>query len=156
MIVEFILEHEGGLVDHPSDPGGLTNYGICQRSYPDVDIRNLTRDAAKAIYYNDYWLACRCDALPISASALVFDAAVNQGPGFARKTLQRAARAVPDGVIGPGTLRAVHLMRPVVLVREIALRRALRYVSLSTFSTFGKGWLRRLFACTLLAGKLLD
>ena len=156
MIVEFILEHEGGLVDHPSDPGGLTNYGICQRSYPDVDIRNLTRDAAKALYYNDFLLACRCDALPISAAALVFDAAVNQGPGFARKTLQRAARAVPDGVIGPGTLRAVARTRPVVLVREIALRRALRYVSLSTFSTFGKGWLRRLFACTLLAGKLLD
>ncbi len=46
---------EGGYVDDPADPGGETNFGISKRSYPDLDIKALTRDEAIAIYYRDFW-----------------------------------------------------------------------------------------------------
>ena len=44
---EMVIGHEGGLVDNHADPGGLTKYGISQRSYPGEDIRNLTLERAQ-------------------------------------------------------------------------------------------------------------
>ena len=49
-IIEVTLHHEGGYVHDPSDLGGETNYGIAKRFYPDVDIKNLTKEGAKEIY----------------------------------------------------------------------------------------------------------
>ena len=43
-IIEKVLEHEGGYVNDPTDLGGETKYGITKRFYPDVDIKNLTKD----------------------------------------------------------------------------------------------------------------
>ena len=34
--LQLILAEEGGLNNHRQDPGGLTRYGISQRSYPNV------------------------------------------------------------------------------------------------------------------------
>ena len=62
--VDFILSVEAGLVNDPSDPGGLTKFGISQRAYPDVNIRDLTLDGAKTLYRKDYWNRCSCDKLP--------------------------------------------------------------------------------------------
>ncbi len=53
--VRIILAHEGGYVNHPADPGGETNMGISKRSYPDLDIKNLTVAMAKEIYFRDFW-----------------------------------------------------------------------------------------------------
>jgi lysozyme family protein len=58
-IIEVVLEHEGGYVNDPQDPGGETNFGVAKRSHPDVDIKNLTKDGAKEIYYQDYWIKNR-------------------------------------------------------------------------------------------------
>ena len=54
-IIEKVLEHEGGYVNDPKDLGGETKYGITKRFYPDVDIKNLTKEQAKTIYHTDYW-----------------------------------------------------------------------------------------------------
>ena len=54
-IIEVVLEHEGGYVNDPKDPGGETNFGIAKRSHPDVDIKNLTKESAKEIYKEVYW-----------------------------------------------------------------------------------------------------
>ena len=54
-IIEFTLQEEGGYVNNPADPGGMTKYGISKRSYPNLDIANLTIDQAKAIYERDFW-----------------------------------------------------------------------------------------------------
>ena len=35
LCLSFVLAREGGLVDHPQDPGGATNFGISQRAHPD-------------------------------------------------------------------------------------------------------------------------
>ena len=53
--IAHVLAAEGGLVNDPKDPGGVTKFGISQRSYPALDIRALTLDDAKTIYQRDYW-----------------------------------------------------------------------------------------------------
>ncbi len=107
--VQVILMHEGGYVNHPSDPGGETKYGISKRSYPLLDIKNLTEERAIEIYYNDFWKRLRCDEIADENLALhVFDFAVNAGRGRAVKMLQKMLDTSVDGIIGPHTLKCAN------------------------------------------------
>lgn len=107
------LAFEGGYVNDPDDPGGETNYGITKRSYPDTDIKNLTKDQAVAIYYADYWLKPHIDRLPDWLSGKVFDMGVNMGTFRAIQIMQKCCNyylTMPistDGVIGTHTIAAV-------------------------------------------------
>ena len=78
-VVHMVLEHEGGYVNHPSDPGGETKYGISKRAYPDVDIAELTKDDAANLYKRDYWDRIKGDELPVGVACVVMDYAVNSG-----------------------------------------------------------------------------
>jgi len=153
----MLLRHEGGYVDHPRDPGGVTNLGITLGTAKawrldvdgdgDVDkddVRLLTPEIAEPVYHKGYWLAARCDALPAGVDYMIFDLAVNSGTKRAIRYLQRAAGATEDGLIGPKTLAAVARLQPVRLVERLSDIREEYYRSLPTFPTFGKGWLRRL------------
>jgi lysozyme family protein len=75
-IIEVVLEHEGGYVNDPQDPGGETNFGVAKRSHPDVDIKNLTKDGAKEIYYQDYWIKNRVTQMPEDLKHIYFDMCV--------------------------------------------------------------------------------
>ena len=141
--IDRILAEEGGLSDHPSDPGGLTQYGISQRSYPTLDIAGLTLDDAKALYRRDYWNCLHGDQLPSGLDVLLLDCAINQGPVTAIKLLQRALRIREDGIIGPETLNAAAAAMP-GLLDTFAAERALRYELNPNEATFGRGWYRRL------------
>jgi len=141
---DVLIKHEGGYVDHPSDPGGRTNYGISQRAYPSEDIRNMTLERAKQIYRRDYWDACRCDELRGDIGFHVFDAAVNSGVRRASLWLQAAAGATPDGKIGPQTIAAANAMDPSDVVRMISGIRLRFMTDLSTWPSFGRGWTRRI------------
>lgn len=136
-----LIGNEGGLTENPNDPGGLTNWGISQRSYPDVDIRNLTRDQAAAIYLRDFW-----DPLGDADPAIkfqVFDFAVNSGIQTAIRKLQAAIEVADDGHWGPkSAAKLAECDKNDVLMRFVAQR--LRFwTSLSTWPTFGKGWANR-------------
>ncbi|MGO9020046.1 MAG: glycosyl hydrolase 108 family protein [Syntrophobacteraceae bacterium] len=48
----------------PGDAGGGTKFGISSKSYPNVDIKDLTRDQAVGIYYHDFWLKGGIDKIP--------------------------------------------------------------------------------------------
>jgi lysozyme family protein len=104
--IAFVLEMEGGYTLDPADPGGETNFGISRKSYPDIDIKNLTVDQAKDIYHRDYWDPCRCDNLPFPFALGLFDMAVNQGTQTAIKCLQETLDLIVDGVMGPRTINA--------------------------------------------------
>jgi lysozyme family protein len=145
---DAVLKFEGGVSDHPSDPGGLTKYGISQRSYPDLDIANLTLDEAKAIYKRDYWDKVKGDILPAGISTLVFDSAVNQGPLRATLFLQKALGVDPDGIIGPRTIAAASRANLRAFAVRFGAERALHYARLPTFPIFGRGWMRRLLDIT--------
>lgn len=160
--LEHVLSHEGGYVDHPRDPGGATNFGITLatlsrfrgRPVTKAEVRALTLDEAKQIYRRNYWDACRCGDLPPQLAFMVFDCAVNQGPARAITFLQAAVGTTQDGVMGPKTKAAAWATVPKgnAAICEYAAQRMKHYGSLSTFSTFGLGWSRRLM--TTLAGAL--
>lgn len=146
--IERVLRSEGGYVNHPSDPGGATNFGITQRvarkhGYMG-DMRNLPRATAIEIYRQDYWLAGQCQELPHAVAFQHFDACVNHGPRQAALFLQRAVGVKDDGVIGPKTLAAVRSMPQAQVVARQQAARLDFYTSLSTWPTFGKGWTRRM------------
>jgi len=81
--VDIVIGLEGGdkIV---ADSGGVTRWGISARAHPGVDIINLTRDEAVALYRDEYWDECLCDGLPWPMDLVVFDAAVNQGVTYAK------------------------------------------------------------------------
>lgn len=89
--VDFVLEREGGLSEDPNDPGGLTKYGISQKAYPNLDIKNLTIDDAKKIYYEDYWLKSGCNELNFPFDIIVFDTSVHCGVYRAREFLSESS-----------------------------------------------------------------
>lgn len=85
-MIPFLWKWEGTKYENdPSDPGGATRYGIDQRSHPDVDIKNLTENQAKQIYWDCYWLKNGCDKYPQPFSGVLFDTCVNCGRGRADK-----------------------------------------------------------------------
>ena len=127
----MLLEHEGGFVDHPDDPGGMTNLGVTKKTYDsfygaDIDekgMRNLAKSDVEPIYRKDYWLANKCHELPHGVDWAVFDCAVNSGPSRAAKALQKAVGAFEDGAIGPKTLEAVKASNRVDIIEEMANER---------------------------------
>ena len=147
--IDFVLSYEGGLVENPLDPGGLTNWGISSRSYPSLDIRNLTRDDAASIYKKDYWDAVHGDELPGPMAVAVFDSAVNQGAGTAKRMLQIALNVEADGIIGPRTIKAAHDGGLDAVVRFLA-ERAVRYHEtmrdVPGLNVFAHNWYFRLFS----------
>lgn len=142
-----VIGHEGGYSNHPHDRGGETKFGISSRSYPDLDIKNLTLNQARSIYHSDYWYAAGCYMLPAGLAYAVFDAAVNAGVGRATRWLQEAVGTAPDGVIGPATRAAISLsMRnPLNVLETLNAIRLKHYMDLSQqqTDTFGLGWSRR-------------
>lgn len=142
-LIGLVLSHEGGYVNDPRDPGGETKFGITRRSYPDVDIKNLTREQAVEIYRRDFWARVQGDQLPPAVAFQVLDAAVNHGTGNAVRWLQRAAGVADDGVIGPQTVAAVKRADPADLVSAFNAERLEFYAKLTTFDAFGRGWVRR-------------
>lgn len=83
--IAFVLKHEGGYVNNPQDPGGETNFGISRRAYPNVDIKNLTKERVVEIYKKDYWDAANCGEIDWPFDIIMFDTAVNMGIDRARK-----------------------------------------------------------------------
>jgi lysozyme family protein len=149
--LKAILHHEGGFVNHPKDPGGMTNLGVTKRVWEEyvgheVDekaMRALTPADVDTLYRRKYWDKIKGDELPAGVDYAVFDAAINSGPGRASKWLQTAVGAVPDGAIGPGTLAKVQEMDAKAIVEKYQATRLAFLQSLPTWDTFGKGWGRR-------------
>jgi lysozyme family protein len=147
-----ILKWEGGYVNHPSDPGGMTNLGVTKRVWEEwtgkpateADMRGLTPAMVAPLYRKRYWDAIRGDDLHSGLDLCVVDCAVNAGPGRAARFLQQSVGATVDGAIGPGTLKAVASQDPKITIAKFCDLREAHYKSLDTFAVFGKGWMRRL------------
>jgi lysozyme family protein len=160
---EMMLVSEGGYVNHPSDPGGMTNLGVTKRVWEEwvgresneKEMRALTPELVAPLYKRKFWDACKCDDLPTGIDYLVFDFAVNAGPGRSAKILQTAVGVPADGGIGPITLAAVNKVDPAELVEKFSQAKEDFYRSLNTFETFGKGWLNRVAAVKIKANTLL-
>ena len=145
--LKMLLHHEGGYVNHPSDPGGETNLGVTKKVYQEwggtKDMKDLTVEDVAPIYKKNYWDRCKCDDLESGVDWAVFDWAVNSGTGRSAKAIQKICGAAQDGAIGPKTLALIGKQNTQYVVEEFGKIRQDFYESLKTFDTFGKGWTRR-------------
>ena len=154
--INVVLKNEGGLVDNPSDPGGLTNMGICRLFYPNLDIRNLTRDEVVEIYFNDYWLKMNLiDIFDENLILQIFDFGVNTrskryGFNTALKAIQRIVNAKQDGVVGPKTIGLINKSSNDLVSLYEQERRKYYYDLVRRkpkMKIFLNGWLRRVDHC---------
>jgi len=147
----LLLKHEGGFVNHPSDPGGMTNLGVTAKVWEswvghpvdEKQMRALTPDDVAPLYKRKYWDACRADELVSGVDYVVFDCAVNSGVGRAVKLLQGCVGVTVDGGIGPTTMAAVKQTAPTTLIEDFSDARLNFLRALNTWPTFGRGWERR-------------
>jgi lysozyme family protein len=150
-----VIGHEKGYQNGFNDRGNWTSgqvgvgllkgtkYGISAMSYPNLNIKALTVDDAKAIYYRDYWQTLRLDVLPQAVRFDMFDTAINSGRITAIKLLQRACGVAEDGVLGVVTIATANKMQPEQLDAAFNGYRLLFICDLSTWPDYGKGWVRR-------------
>jgi lysozyme family protein len=162
--LEAVLHHEGGFVNHPADPGGMTNLGCTKSSWESwcghpVDektMRELTPADVAPLYKDKYWDKVKGDDLPAGIDYCVFDCAINSGPGRAAKFLQECAGVAADGAIGPATLAAVQSIILPDLINLYCDKRLAFLKELKTWETFGKGWERRVEEVRSHALKMAD
>ena len=118
-IIKRVIKREGGatITEDPSDPGGLTKYGISKRSNPHLDIKNLNLEEAIEVYRTRYWLPSKASNLKENLVEPYFDMVVNGGKKRAVKILQQACNhkgmdLVVDGLIGKNTIKACKRLEP--------------------------------------------
>ena len=136
-----LLGHEGGYSNDPNDPGGETNWGISKRSYPNIDIRILTREGAKAIYLRDFWNPI-ADA-DAAIKFQVFDFAVNGGLATGLRKLQSAVGVADDGHWGVMSAAALAKMEKNDVLLRFNAQRIRYYTSLKNWPRYGSGWANR-------------
>jgi lysozyme family protein len=150
MALDLVLEHEGGFVNHPRDPGGATMKGVTQAVYDAYRkvrgrgpqfVRHISGDELQAIYKFQYWDRVQGDLLPRGVDYAVFDFAVNSGVSRASKYLQAVVGAKQDGVIGARTIAAID--DPARVINALCDRRMSFLGKIGTFAIFGRGWTRR-------------
>jgi len=128
--MDFVLSWEGGYVNDPRDPGGETKYGISKRAHPDVDIKNLTIEQAKAIYREEYWNRINGDELTFPEALALMDFAVHSGVPTALSYWRQS-----EDVWQLQKFRREHLR------------------SLKSFNDYGRGWMRRVDAVDAVLDK---
>jgi lysozyme family protein len=155
-----IFQWEGGLVDNPKDPGGITNLGISLRwlegqgidingdgKVDAKDVKALTPETAEQLYLAHFWRAAYGQIKSEDVAIYVFDMAVNMGAERAHRIAQEACGAEADGQIGPKTLSALNAVEPSTLLRKMREIRAKFYNDLAArkpaLAVFLKGWLKR-------------
>lgn len=165
VVFDRVFGHEGGYSDNPADPGNWTGgkigvgkllgtkYGIAANTYPGINIKELTENQAKAIYYEDWWVALDMQRFCRPMQFQMFDAAFNHGMRNASKMFQRAVGSKDDGIIGPRTMKAAQAMDENDKLMRFLSYRLSFYADLGTFDTFGRGWTRRVAQNLLYAAE---
>ena len=160
----MVIKSEGGFVNNPKDPGGMTNLGVTRsaweaylgRDVSEDDMRSLTPDRVKPFYKAMYWDRIKGDSLPAGVDYAAYDLAVNSGPAKAARFLQEIAGVVADGVIGPKSLEAIQSCDAKETADAICDMRMDFLKGLSTFDTFGKGWTDRVTKVKAKAMSMAD
>lgn len=119
--IKFALDWEGEYSWDKDDPGGETKWGVSKKAYPDLIIKDLTKDECISIHKRDRWDAMGCDDLPDKLDICVFDCALNMGITRAKVYLEQTQDW-----------------------RDYLMLRIQRYNDLGkTYPMFIRGWLNR-------------
>lgn len=141
----------------PHDAGGATNWGVTYATWTAWQrlhgqpaslaiFENLDKSAFLPLYRAQFWNACRCPSLG-AVGVMVFDIAVNCGPGHAAGFLQMVLGVTVDNQIGPITIAAYAQVNPATLVRMLCVQREDYYKSCAQAEYFCAGWNRRAEMC---------
>ena len=126
LAIPVVLENEGGYIWDKNDPGGETHWGISKASYPALDIKNLTKEQAIAIYKRDFWLFD--GILDQRVGTKLFDAYVNLkhlAILYAQAIVFKAL--TPGGVYGPETEDALNRADPNAFLTAFRARLSTHY-----------------------------
>lgn len=160
-LVSHILKWEGGFINDPDDLGGVTNKGVCFRTYklyrsrkglsqPTIeDLKNISDDEFSLILKEMYWDACRADKIQSQGVAnAIVDWAWHSGTTTAAKEIQKVLGVSSDGIIGNITLSAINSQSPLPLFGKIKAAR-IKYIerickSRPANQKFYRGWMNRI------------
>ncbi len=137
-----ILDSEGGYWDDPV--GGPTRWGISKRSYPDLDIQNLTVAEAAEIYKRDFLSPLKWEKYYDGVAFQLLDFAVNSGPSRAIKSLQRELGLKEDGVVGSKTISKIDSLSESDLIMLLVANRLELMTTLKNYPENSRGWIRRM------------
>lgn len=154
-----LLISEGGYTNHPSDPGGPTNYGITiydarkyaaefgwivGRAVTTQDIKDMPLWFAKKVYDAKYWHSQLCHLLASGVDYAIFDYGVNSGIGRSGKVLKRVlGMDASSSVVTPDVVAAVERVGAVKVINAVMDERLHFLQALNTWPVFGAGWGRR-------------
>ena len=132
-VAKTLLKEGGGkITNDPTDNGGLTKYGITKRSYPNLDISNLTEQQAKDIYYKDFWVPIFGDEINLQTMAeSIFDFAVNANVKTSVICAQASLHGpFCDGKMGAQTLASLNSTVSWIFFRSFALEKVKHYAAI--------------------------
>lgn len=165
----FVLGVEGKLSNEVGDKGGYTDYGVTQATYnawrlgrelPLQSVSLITSEEVSAVYFDLFWVPCRCPNLPARLDLCVFDAGVQHSDKEAIEMLQEALDGQVTGFFGPLTMglvqRAVEAESiDAVIGRMLDIRRKF-YVRIVerdvTQQKFINGWMNRIVRLRIAVG----
>jgi lysozyme family protein len=165
---DLVIDSEGGyqLTTIPGDAGGQTYTGIARVPNPDwegwalIDKGQMPpKEMVWKFYKTKVWDKVRGDELPSGVDYLAFDFAVNAGASRAIKTLQQAVGAIPDGIIGPATMKFIQGYSGEELIKNYSEVKEEFYRGIVARKPdqvkFLKGWLNRVAHVEIVADTML-
>lgn len=142
-------KYEGGFVNHPSDPGGATNWGITRAVMADwrgrpvsvADVKAMPYAEALLIFRKRFWNTVGAENMPKGVDLACYDWGVNSGPARGRKAYADTAS----------------IASPPSRVKQIMAARRGFYAAIiarnGKLAAFRKGWANRAAAIEAIAYK---
>lgn len=138
---EYAIPNEGEYVNNKNDAGGETKYGISKRYHPNEDIKNLTRERANAILYDEIWNWNGINKLPPEIVGFVFDHGIRTSPQNAVKTVHKVLGIPKDAnIIGNLTLNKLKDMKMNSFLSQYKNEVLKQDKIRQDYKEFGNGW----------------
>lgn len=138
----------GGLTNDPYDSGGTTKWGISQKAFPNLDVKALTLEDAKGLYFHHYYSLLFEQIDSVLVVFKIVDMSILMGRITAIRLIQKVIEVPADGHIGPVTIKALNARREADIVNayENILKQRINYlvVKRPTYKRFKKGWYNRI------------
>jgi lysozyme family protein len=165
--IGYVIENEGGFVNHPADSGGPTKYGVTlatlsrwrRQELTADDVQSMDVEEAHKIYYEYYWFPLRLYSIEsIAVATAILDTAVLRGNTKAVMYMQKTCNAFiskkspmkgldVDGRISTDLTGRINTCDPSLWVQQFAdfLKKAFIQITLDhpEKKVFLPGWLNR-------------
>jgi len=164
---QLMINHEGGYVNDPDDPGGETYKGVArkihsvwigwhiidllkkQSGFPaNLDKNPELQDEVTNFYEIQFWNRISGSLIAEQSVAnSIFDFAVNAGVPTSASLAQMVSDSPIDGVIGPNSVEAINKVPVDHFLASFTVAKIARYINIvkkrPTSQKYFYGWVRR-------------